>query len=467
MKEIQAKSSRQVQLTVFLLKVVHFTVTLALFYLFWLLFRYHSLNVARVRGYRYNYFVLLAYAALIQFFNNTYNSYLLGYLRIRSIVFAQFISQVFSTVLVYLIVSVAWDHFDNPLIFFVLLTIQLLFDCGWSYYANLCYFRLNPARKTILIYRNELDLRRFGTIEGKPTERLYQITRKLQYAGNSFAEIRHELEGFDAVFVAGIHSRCRNGILKYCEENNIPGFFLPHVGDVLMQGAVHVQSFDSPVMLARRRQVPMGYAIFKRLFDIAFSLFGLIILSPLMLVVALAIRLHDHGPAIYKQVRLTKDAKQFEIYKFRSMRVDAEKDGVARLSTGDQDDRVTPIGRVIRRCRLDELPQLINILKGDMSFVGPRPERPEISEQYLKVLPDFNLRLQVKAGLTGYAQVYGKYNIDPYEKLQFDLLYINHMNVFTDLQLVFATFGILFSRESTEGIRGDSVSAHIFEEDKA
>ena len=153
--------------------------------------------------------------------------------------------------------------------------------------------------------------------------------------------------------------------------------------------------------------------------------------------------------------------REFKILKFRSMRVDAEKDGIARLSTGDMDDRVTPIGRFVRKCRLDELPQLFNILKGDMSFVGPRPERPEIHNEYCKQMPDFQLRLQVKAGLTGYAQVYGRYNTDPYEKLEFDLLYINNMSILTDIQLMFATFAILFISSSTEGVQEGQATAII------
>ena len=147
------------------------------------------------------------------------------------------------------------------------------------------------------------------------------------------------------------------------------------------------------------------------------------------------------------------------------MRLDAEKDGVARLSTGEDDDRITPIGKYVRKCRIDELPQLWNILVGDMSFVGPRPERPEIAEQYYKTIPDFKLRLQVKAGLTGYAQVYGKYNTDPYEKLEFDLMYINNMGVLTDLELLFATAGILFDDEGTKGIEPGSVVAMDYEKE--
>ena len=197
----------------------------------------------------------------------------------------------------------------------------------------------------------------------------------------------------------------------------------------------------------------------KRLFDIVSSGLVLLIMSPLMLVIALAIRLTDGGPVFYKQCRLTKDGKAFMVHKFRSMRVNAESDGFARLSTGDKDDRITPIGRIIRKVRLDELPQLIDILKGDMSVVGPRPERPEIAAKYMEELPEFALRLQAKAGLTGYAQVYGKYNTTPYDKLQMDLMYIAHPSLLEDLRIIFATIKILFMPESTEGISEGQTTA--------
>jgi lipopolysaccharide/colanic/teichoic acid biosynthesis glycosyltransferase len=149
------------------------------------------------------------------------------------------------------------------------------------------------------------------------------------------------------------------------------------------------------------------------------------------------------------------------------MRQDAEKDGVARLSSGGADDRITPVGRFIRKVRIDELPQLFNILGGSMSLVGPRPERPEIAEQYYEELPEFALRLQAKAGLTGYAQVYGKYNTTPYDKLQMDLMYIAHPSFLEDLKIIFATVKILFMSESTEGIRaGASTALEGKEEEK-
>ena len=360
-------------------------------------------------------------------------------------------------------VSIAWRHAYSPLVFLLMLFLQMVVNCCLSYYGNWLYFQYNPPKKTILIYRSDLDKRRFGNIQGKPLERLYRITEEYHYDGYSFKAIQSHLKGYEAIFVAGVHSRCRNGIAKYCKENRVPGFFLPHVGDVIMQEARHIQSFDSPVLFVERKSLNVEYAIAKRAFDIIASGCGLLILSPVLLITALAIHFYDGGPAIYKQTRLTENGREFKLYKFRSMRVDAEKDGVARLSTGDNDDRITPIGRFVRKCRLDELPQLWNIFKGDMSLVGPRPERPEIAQQYYKYLPDFKLRLQVKAGLTGYAQVYGKYNTDPYEKLEFDLLYINNMSFLTDIQLIFATFGILFLPESTEGVAVGATTAMDYE----
>lgn len=441
-----------------LLKLVHLCIAVALFSFAWFEFRYHGNILYAERGFRYNYYVIIFYAAALFWFNRTYNSYLLGYNRIRSLIFAQFISQLFAGFGTYLAVSIAWGRFDSPKEFAILLIPQLLLDVIWSYLATSLFFRLNKPMDTILIYRNELDKKRFGLVDGKPVQRLYHISKEIQFDGK-FGEIKDMLYGYDAIFVAGVNSRCRNGILKYCKENNIPGMFLPHVGDVILKDAEHIQSFDSPVLYVDRSVLSPEYVIVKRLFDFVSSLLGLIVLSPLILIIAILIKAYDGGPVIYKQARLTKDGRVFDIYKFRSMTVDAESDGVARLSAGGKDSRITPIGSFIRKCRFDEIPQLVNILKGEMSVVGPRPERPEIAEQYYKVMPDFRLRLQVKAGLTGYAQVYGKYNIDPYEKLEFDLLYINSMSMLTDLRLIFATFAILFSPESTLGVEEDSITA--------
>ena len=236
-------------------------------------------------------------------------------------------------------------------------------------------------------------------------------------------------------------------------------YLIPRIGDVLMSGATRMHMFHLPMLKVGRYSPTPEYLFLKRALDIVVSGLAFIVLSPIMAAVAIAIKLTDHGPVFYRQCRLTKDGKKFDVLKFRSMRVDAEKDGVARLSSGEHDDRITPVGHFIRKCRLDELPQLINILKGDMSLVGPRPERPEIAVQYERELPEFALRLQAKAGLTGYAQVYGKYNTTPYDKLQMDLMYIANPSLIEDWKILFATVKILFMPESTEGVSEGQTTA--------
>ena len=180
---------------------------------------------------------------------------------------------------------------------------------------------------------------------------------------------------------------------------------------------------------------------------------GILILSPVVLITMLAIRLEDGGDIFFKQKRYTKDWKTFEILKFRSMVMDAEKDGKARPCTAG-DDRITRVGRIIRRFRIDEIPQLFNVVKGDMSIVGPRPERVEHVHAYVKELPEFAYRLRVKGGLTGYAQIYGKYNTSAYDKLRLDLLYIENQSIWMDLKMILLTIKVLFIPESTEGILG-------------
>ena len=436
----------------FAMKMLHLLLTVIIYFVFFLLFRYGKI-VIEDYGYRYNYYAAILYGVFYIFFSRAYNSYLLGYTKVRMLVFGQILSQGISAVILYFAVSVAWRQFTNPLAFLPMLVVLLLIDIIWSYFANELFYKLNGQCKTLLIYRNAVDRGRLGSIYGKAIEQIYEITDEMQFDG-SFDEIRDKLSGYKAIFVAGLNSRCRNGILKYCKENNVQGFFLPHIGDVIMQDAKHVQAFDTPVLYVSRKDLNPEFAFTKRVFDIVSSGIALILLSPLILITSIAIKLSDGGPVFYHQTRLTRDGEEFEILKFRSMRVDAEKDGVARLSQGDNDDRVTPIGRIVRRYRLDEIPQLWNIFKGDMSVVGPRPERPEIAEIYYEKMPEFKLRLQVKAGLTGYAQIYGKYNTAPYEKLEFDLLYINNMSILVDLQLCFATVLTLFKKESTEGVTG-------------
>lgn len=263
---------------------------------------------------------------------------------------------------------------------------------------------------------------------------------------------------YDAVVICDVPSFIRNPILKYCYGQRKRVYMTPKISDILVRSAEDIHLFDTPLIMARNGRMSIEQAFFKRWMDIGIAGVFCIITLPLMAVTALAIKMQDGGPALYRQKRLTYEGREFYVYKFRSMRVDAEKDGVARLAS-DKDSRITPVGQFIRKVRLDELPQLFNILKGDMSIVGPRPERPEIARQYEAEIPEFAYRLRVKAGLTGYAQIFGKYNTTPYDKLKLDLHYIQNYSLMLDVKLMIQTVKILFMKESTQGIAAGQTTA--------
>jgi exopolysaccharide biosynthesis polyprenyl glycosylphosphotransferase len=227
-------------------------------------------------------------------------------------------------------------------------------------------------------------------------------------------------------------------------------YVTPKISDIIISGADDIYLFDTPLYLNRNQGLSFDQRFVKRIMDILLSAIILVVFSPLFLVLALLIRLTDGGPVFYTQERLTMNGRSFRIIKFRSMRMDSEKDG-ARLAMKD-DDRITPVGRFMRRTHIDELPQILNIFRGDMSFVGPRPERPEIALEYEKSIPEFSFRLKVKAGLTGYAQVYGKYNTTPYDKLKLDLTYIENYSLWTDFKLILMTMKVIFQKENSEGV---------------
>ena len=346
-------------------------------------------------------------------------------------------------------------HFPSLFPAFLMFALQIFVTAVWSIVAHWWYFHTFPAKKTMIVYDMREGMEELISQYGMESKFNVEQTIQVDELIKTGVE---RVGAYEAVYLCGVHSKQRNVILKYCVEKNITVFVIPRIGDVLMSGAKRMHMFHLPVLRVDRYNPVPEYVFIKRLFDILISSIMLILLSPLMIVVAIAIKT-DGGPALYRQIRLTKDGKEFELLKFRSMRVDAEKDGVARLSTGENDDRITKVGRFIRACRIDELPQLWNILTGDMSFIGPRPERPEISKEYEKELPEFKLRLQAKAGLTGYAQVYGKYNTSPYDKLMMDLMYIAHPSIVEDLRIVFATIKILFLQESTEGVSAGQITA--------
>lgn len=401
------------------------------------------------------FMILVLFVFLYAVYGKVYDAFLISYNRIAEMVYSQVLAVLVVDGIAYLVICMMAGEFLWIIPGLLCIFCQILVSIAWSTIAHKWYFRTFSPKKTVIIYdmREGMDnlIREYGMTKKFEILGSYQVSEALENLEDTF-------RGIECVFLSGVHSHERNIFLKYCIQNNIRCYMIPRLGDVIMSGARSIHMFHLPVLWVGRYSPSPEYLITKRMIDILLSGIALVILSPIMLICAIAIKT-DGGPVLYKQVRLTKDGKEFKVLKFRSMRVDAEKDGVARLSSGDKDDRITPVGKLIRKVRFDELPQLLNILSGEMSIVGPRPERPEIARQYEQEMPEFALRLQAKAGLTGLAQVYGKYNTTPYDKLNMDLMYIANPGILQDLRICFATVKILFLPESTEGIEEGKTTA--------
>lgn len=403
-----------------------------------------------------NYVIIALFFLIYLTYGHVYDAFLVSLNRATEMVYAQSLAAFISDVILYVICWLLTKRLPTVWPMILVFIGQIVLSGIWSLSVRNLYFKVYPPRRTVVIYDARHGLEELVEEYGLDLKFDIQATISVK---EYFESMEAHMQGIDSVFLCGIHSHERNMILKYCVREGIEVYVIPRIGDVLMSGAKRVHMLHLPILQVNRYNPSIEYVAIKRFMDIVVSGVFLIIFSPVMFVTAIAIKMCDKGPVFYKQCRLTKDGKQFQVLKFRSMAIDAEKDGIARLSTGENDDRITPVGRVIRKVRIDELPQLINILKGEMAIVGPRPERPEIAAQYEKDLPEFALRLQAKAGLTGYAQVYGKYNTTPYDKLQMDLMYIAKPSLLEDLRIIFATIKILFLSNSTEGIEKGKVTA--------
>ena len=435
-----------------LLNIVLLTVPFALCW-----FGYYVERIAHPFYDKGNYVIIVFFVVLYAVFSNIYDALLISYNQVHESIYSQVISLLLSDGIMFLILCLLTRRFPNLFPAIAALLLQIVFAGIWALISQKWYFSTFPAKKTAVIYDTRQGMEQL--VDEYELSRKFDI-QVVSSIGECLNDI-HMLDSAEAVFLSDIHSHDRNVLLKYCIAHDISVYVIPRVGDTLMSSAKRMHMFHLPVLRVERYRPRPAYAAVKRLFDVALSLLAIVVLSPVMLITAIAIKATDGGPIFYKQVRLTKDGKLFNVLKFRSMRVDAEKDGVARLSTGDNDDRITPVGRIIRKCRVDELPQLFCILSGSMSIVGPRPERPEIAAQYEEEMPEFALRLQAKAGLTGCAQVFGKYNTTPYDKLQMDLMYISNPSVLEDLRIIFATVKILFKPDSTEGVAEGAVTAMV------
>lgn len=394
-----------------------------------------------------NWFFYLVYIILMFIFLSSFDGLKFGQYRRTNLIISQLLASLATTFIVYLQIVLLSAKFVSPLPLLWMVVVDAVIVAAVTFTGNFLLAKLFPPRKTLLIY------------DSYPPEAFLEKATsrkdKFKIGQTVHVSIGHEkltelVSLYDCVIIYDVHSEKRNKILKICFEAGVRTYTTTKVSDILVRGAESLHIFDTPLLLYRNFGLTAEQRFIKRTIDIVISLLMIIITSPFMLLSALAIKLYDGGPVFFRQARCTIGGKVFRIHKFRSMIVDAEKDGAPHPAE-KEDPRITPVGKFLRKSRLDELPQLFDILSGNMSLVGPRPERIEHCELYSQEIPEFSYRLKVRGGLTGYAQLYGKYNTTPYDKLQLDLMYIQNYSLFLDIKLLLMTIKIMFMKESTEG----------------
>ncbi len=414
-------------------------------------------NIVLVKYYRRgNWAIIALYALYCVLFLKIFGGFKVGYLRNMDALYGQALAIFFQNVAAYLQLALLglWRFGTHLEHFVYLVIIEAGLAILWTLLTRHLYAKIYPPHQMLLIYGDISPQNLISKLDSRQDR--YQIRETIRLDAGMDA-ILEKIKEYDTIIIGDIPSHERNQFLKFCYWHEIRCYSIPKISDIIITGSDRIDLFDSILMLSRNNGLTIGERFFKRLMDIVISLVACVILSPIMLIIMIAIKAYDHGPIFYTQERITKDGKPFQILKFRSMIVESEEEG-ARLASAN-DDRITPVGHIIRRTHFDELPQLFNILKGEMSVVGPRPERREIFEQYEESIPEFKFRLKMKAGLTGYAQVYGQYNTVPYDKLKLDLTYIEEYSFWLDVKLCFLTVKILFQKEKSEGVDDSQTTA--------
>lgn len=389
------------------------------------------------------------------FFVKMYQAQKIGIYRLTELVYFQLLSYFFTDA-VLCVEMFFWFHGIERirfLSFIVILFVQMFVITILIFVHNRIFMKYDEPRKVVIIYGKENYRSLLKKIKAK----------KLRYTVAGcyedkvpFEDLKEIIRENDNIYLYEVNDELKKQVILYCDSIEKDIYLSQKTEDLVTMGFDISHTFDTPFIRTKRVPVKWYYPFVKRTVDIVCSGLACIVLSPLFLVVGIAIKMYDGGPVFYTQERVTENHKKFMIYKFRSMITDAEANGMRRAT--DNDDRITPVGKIIRATRIDELPQLLNILKGDMSIVGPRPERVELDAAYTEKIPEFALRLKVRAGLTGYAQIFGKYNTTPEDKLKLDLLYINQRSLLLDFKLILYTIKIMFIPESTEGFEEDETT---------
>ena len=396
-----------------------------------------------------NYLIIFAFVLLFVVLASSFKAFRIGIYRVHEIIYYFTIALFFTNMFTYFELSLIAEYLLNPIPLIIGFLYQIVIVSLGSYCANSIYYMLYKARSMLAIFSDDEGFKlinQMGAIKNR-----FKIEQGINVNNATTEEIKRMIDKYECVVICNVDGNIENEIMLYCYTNQKRTYLLPSINDIIISNSYEIQIADIPVLLNRNRGLTYEQTIIKRILDIFFSMALIIITLPVMIITAFAVKLQDGGPVFFKQNRVTKNGRIFNIIKFRSMIVDADKNIKGVKKTENNDSRITTVGRIIRRLRIDELPQLFNVLIGDMSLVGPRPENAENVYAYSKKFPEFDLRHRVKTGITGFAQVYGKHNTSPENKLKMDLTYIETYSLLQDFKLMILTLKTLFTKSSTEG----------------
>lgn len=444
-----------------LMKLILYLVLMALFFVIMSFKNRPLLILSRTMG-----STILTFTIVGALFLRIYGTYDIGRRKSKPIIYSLILATIFTDLVTYLELMIMNTITPNIAAFrltsieWLLLTIvvQILVIILFTYAGNALYFYAHDPENCCIIAANEDGVYRVMRGINK-YKKQYKVEHIVHYQKKNLYQLINETH---AVFLCEIPAAEREEIINYCYENRKNIYYTPEIADVVESNAENYLLDDISVFNYNVKSLSLEQRFMKRILDLVLVILMGVVSSPIWIISAIAIKCYDHGSILFKQKRATLNGRVFEVYKFRTM-----KEHVENRSVTKDDDRITPPGRILRKIRMDELPQLLNILKGDMSFVGPRPEMMENVTAYTEDLPEFKYRLRVKAGLTGYAQIAGKYNTTPKDKLMMDLLYIEHYSIWKDIQLLFQTAIVFLKSDSTEGFDTEKeITFDEFEEEE-
>ncbi len=447
--EKREKRSLRGSIGVSLIKIILFVGSFFIFFGFFAISHPQIMRLSRTAAITMTTFAIVTLCMV-----RIYGGFAIGRKRPREIVISTMISCLITDVVTYFEFEIMnvnrfnHDHFELSSldVMLVVIIFQLIWVFLLTYLAHNVYFKYNPPEKTLLVLGNmankEEYLRRFAH-----RKKEFEIVNILSASDEHWHTAVREVQ---TVFLCDVEVQRKAKLIDYAYKYHKDVYMTTELADVVINCSKHFLLDDVSMLSSSFRGLTLEQRAVKRAVDLFVATVGIIVTGPIMLIEAIAIKLGDKGPIFYKQERLTRDGKVFNVIKFRTMRVDAEKSGNAQLAK-ENDDRITPVGKILRKTRMDELPQLFNIFCGQMSIVGPRPERPTIAAEYYKDIPEFRFRLRAKAGLTGLAQIMGKYNTTPRDKLMLDLMYIERYSIWEDIMIIFKTVMVFFKSDATEG----------------